>query len=117
MFDFIEDCATYETAIQRLRSLYVKTPNAIFARHLLATTKQQQGQSLSEFMQCLHSPSKDRGFQAVTADEYRRQSICDALINRLLSSLICQRLLEYQELNLDATFTQVSSLDLAQKHS
>ena len=40
VFNLIEDCTTYEAAIQRLRSLYVKTPNTIFARHLLATTKQ-----------------------------------------------------------------------------
>ena len=116
-FDLIEDCATYEVAIQRLRSLYVKTPNAIFARHLLATTKQQQGQSLSEFMQCLHSLSKDCGFQAVTAEEYRRQSVRDAFINGLLSSSIRQRFLENRELDLDTAFTQASSLDLAQQHS
>jgi len=37
VYEMIEDCADYETALSKL---YVKSPNAIFARHALATRKQ-----------------------------------------------------------------------------
>ena len=53
VYDYIEGCTTYEAAINVLESLYVKKPNAVFARHRLATAKQQPGQSLDEFLQHL----------------------------------------------------------------
>ena len=37
VYDSIEECVTYESAIRVLENLYVQTPNEIFARHLLAT--------------------------------------------------------------------------------
>ncbi len=45
------DAATYDEAINLLKNLYVKTPNEIFARHKLATRKQQSGESLDEYLQ------------------------------------------------------------------
>jgi len=41
VYDFIEECETYDEAITALQNLYVRVPNEIFARHLLATTKQE----------------------------------------------------------------------------
>ena len=69
VYDYIEDCTTYDEAKKILESLYVKPPNKIFARHVLATTKQQQGQSLDEYLQMLRNLSKDCGFEAVTAEK------------------------------------------------
>ena len=117
VFDYIEDSESYDAAIATLKALYVKTPNAVFARHRLATAKQQPGQTLSEFLQKLQSLSKDCEFQAVTAEVHRQEAVRDAFINGLLSSAIRQRLLENRELNLDTAFTQANSLDLAQQHS
>ena len=37
VFDFIEDCTTYEEAKQVLQELYAKPKNEIFARYLLST--------------------------------------------------------------------------------
>ncbi len=45
------DAATYHEAINLLKILYVKSPNEIFARHKLATRKQQSGESLDEYLQ------------------------------------------------------------------
>ena len=117
VFDYIEDSESYDAAIATLKALYVKTPNTVFARHRLATAKQQPGQTLSEFLQKLQSLSKDCEFQAVTAEVHRQEAVRDAFINGLLSSAIRQRLLENRELNLDTAFTQANSLDLAQQHS
>ena len=46
VYELIEDCDDYDTPIQKLRETYVNTSNVIFARHLLATRKQQPGESL-----------------------------------------------------------------------
>ena len=66
IFDYVEECETYEAVIETLDRLYVKTPNKIFARHDLATRKQQPGESL-EFLEELKKLSKHCGFDAVTA--------------------------------------------------
>ena len=41
IFQFIEDCKEYNEAIQTLQALFVKPRNEIFARHVLATRRQQ----------------------------------------------------------------------------
>ncbi|CAK8690382.1 unnamed protein product [Clavelina lepadiformis] len=45
IFEFIEDCNTYDSAVEILQELLVKKPNEIFARHLLTTRKQQPSES------------------------------------------------------------------------
>ena len=94
VYDYIEECSTYNGAIDVLNKLYVKTPNEIFARHLLSTRKQTVGESLDEFLQELRRLSKDCAFKAVSADKYREEMIRDSFINGLSSALIRQRLLE-----------------------
>ncbi|XP_068231852.1 golgin subfamily A member 6-like protein 22 [Palaemon carinicauda] len=41
VYELIEDCSIFESAIAKLDSVYVKLPNEIFARHVLATRRQQ----------------------------------------------------------------------------
>ena len=50
VYDYVEDCTDYNSVVAILKKLYVKTPNEIFARHLLATRRQQSGESLDEFL-------------------------------------------------------------------
>ena len=50
VYDFIDVSVTCEGAIRALESLYVKTPNEIFARYMLATARQAPGQSLNNFV-------------------------------------------------------------------
>ena len=83
VFEYIEDCTTYESAIAILQHLYVKTPNEIFARHLLSTRRQQSGETLDEFLRELRKLSKDCNLRAVTAEQYREELIRDAFINGL----------------------------------
>ena len=117
VYELIEDCVDYETAVQKLKETYLKTPNVIFARHLLATRKQQPGESLQEFSQSLHILSKDCNFRNVTADEYRLDLVRDAFINGLASHHIRQRLLENAELTVNQAYMTAMSLSLAQEHS
>ena len=99
VFDYVEECTTYDAVIEILERLYVKTPNKIFARHDLATRKQQPGESLDEFLEELKKLSKHCGFTAVTTETYRSEMIRDSFINGLTSSYIRQRLLENSELS------------------
>ena len=39
VYEYVEDCTTYDAAIAKLKSIYTKSPNTIFARHQLATKK------------------------------------------------------------------------------
>ena len=58
VYDFIEECTTYELAISAPERLYVKRPNVICARHLLATRKQKPGESMDEFLRELRKLSR-----------------------------------------------------------
>ena len=78
VFDFIEDCTTYEEAKQVLQGLYAKPKNEIFALYLLSTRRQQPGESLTEFFQELKKLSKDCNFEAVSAEKYREEMIKDS---------------------------------------
>ena len=71
--------------IDTLDNLFVKSPNVIFARHLLSTRRQQSGETLDQFLQDLRKLSKDCKFKAVTAEQYREELIRDAFINGLFS--------------------------------
>ena len=41
VFEYIEECSSYESAIESLQNIYVKPTNGIYARHVLATRRQQ----------------------------------------------------------------------------
>ena len=117
MYEFVEGCEAYEAAINKLKSVYIKTPNVIFARHVLATRKQKQGENLRDLFQQLHVLSKDCNIQAVTAEEYRNELVRDAFINGISSHVIRQRLLENNELTVERAFQIACSLKTAQQHS
>lgn len=117
VFEVISDCTTYERAVELLKNLYIKPKNEIFARHLQATRRQQPGESLDEYLQALKTLSKDCNFKSVTAVQHCEESIRDAFISGLQSSLIRQRLLENKTLDLTTMFDQARALDSAHKSS
>ena len=92
VYDYIEDGAYYDAAIETLTQLYIKTPNEISARHLLATRRQKPGET--EFLQELRKLSKDCNLKMFTAEQYREELVRDSFINGIASPLIQQRLLE-----------------------
>lgn len=115
VFTYIEDCETYDAAIEVLKNIYVKPPNTVFARHLLATRRQQDGESLDSFLQALKDLSKDCNFTDVTADVYKNEYIRDSFITNIQSNHIRTRLLENNQLDLETMYAQARSLDSAQK--
>ncbi|XP_064080604.1 uncharacterized protein LOC135197465 [Macrobrachium nipponense] len=117
MYDYIEECVNYDTAISTLEKLYIKAPNKIFSRHLLATRQQKAGETLDEFLRELRKLGKDCNLKAVSTEQYREELIRDAFINGLASPMIRQRLLENKTLDLQAAYDQAYSLDLAQRNA
>ena len=115
VYTIIENCLTYEQAVTALKKAYVKPVNTVYACHLLAIRRQQDGETLDSFLQSLNVLSKDCKFSAVTADQHRDESIRDSFISGIQSDQIRQRLLENTELDLQTMFNQARSLDIAQK--
>ena len=48
LYKLVLEETTYERAIERLQKLFVKPRNEIYARHLLATTRQNIGEFIDE---------------------------------------------------------------------
>ena len=116
-YRYIADCTNYDDAIKSLEEVFIKPKNEVFARHLLATAKQEPGMSLNEFLQKLRHLSKDCNFKTVDAAKYCEESMRDAFISGLSSTIIRQRLLEDATLDLQSVLTKARTLDLAQKNS
>ncbi|XP_020901303.1 uncharacterized protein LOC110239892 [Exaiptasia diaphana] len=117
VFEYVEGCTDYKSAIEALQNIYVKPTNEIYARHLLATRRQQAGESLDEYLQSLKTLSKECNFKPVTATEYRDEYIRDAFISGIQSNQIHQRLLENKTLHLKTMFDQARALDSAMRSS
>ena len=117
VYSLVEEAHSYEDAIITLKRLYIKPVNTVYARHLLATCKQQPHQSIDEYLQKLKSLAKDCQFAAVTAQDHRDESIRRAFISGLTSYQIRQRMWENTTLYLVTMFNQARSLETAQKSS
>ncbi len=117
IFEYIGNCDSYDDALATLKSLYIKPTNEMFARHMLATRRQQSGETLDGFLQALKTLGKDCNFKDVTATVYRDEAVRDAFIRGLQSNSIRQRLLESTTIDLQSMFTKARSLDAAQKSS
>ena len=71
IFEYTSDCTSYDSAIETIKNVYIKPTNTIFARHLLATRRQQHCETFDEYMQALKILAKDCNFQAVSAIQYQ----------------------------------------------
>ncbi len=117
VFEYIEECSGYESAMESLQNIYVKPTNEIYARHVLATRRQQPGETLDEYLQALKVLSKECNFQSVTAAKYCEEYVRDAFITGLQLNQIRQRLLENKTLDLKTMFDQARALDSAMRSS
>ena len=86
IYELFSDSNNYDDAIAKLKAAYVKTPNEIFARHILSSQKQRPEESLDDYLHVLTVLSKDCNFKPVTAFEHRNQFIRDAFIGGLLNN-------------------------------
>ena len=117
VYELIAESANYEDALNTLEAVYDKPKNEVFARHLLSSCKQEQGQSLDQYLQKLKLLAKDCNFKACTAEVHKNEAIRDAFISGLISPHIRQRLLEKSTLDLDTAFENARTLDMAERQS
>ena len=54
VYECIADSDTFNTAVNHLKELYIKPPNEVFARHLLATCGQKEEENIDEYVQMCH---------------------------------------------------------------
>ncbi|MPC31751.1 hypothetical protein E2C01_025048 [Portunus trituberculatus] len=117
VFSHISDCNTYKEAITMLETVYVKPTIIIFTRHLLATRKQTNSETVDQFLHALKLLCSDYEFRAVSADTYIQEAIRDAFISGISSPMIRQRLLEKESLTLSKAMQLARSLDSAQRNA
>jgi len=86
VYPCVEDAADYEDVVRILKSFYVKQKNNVYARHLLVSRHQLQGETLSEYLHVLKTLAKDCTFFEVTAATYREELARDTFINGLSSA-------------------------------
>ena len=63
IFEYVSDSTTYDSAIEVLHQVYIKSPNTIFLRHLLATRRQTSNELFDDYMQALKILAKDCDFK------------------------------------------------------
>lgn len=96
------------------QSLFVVPKNQIFARHPLATRRQQPGEALHSYLSTLKLLATDYNFKSVTSEVDKQDMIRDVFINDIQSHDIRQRLLENVTLTLNEVFSQARLLELAE---
>ncbi|XP_063625652.1 uncharacterized protein LOC134797361 [Cydia splendana] len=114
VYNYISECQTYEQAIRVLDGIYVKPKNILYARHALATRKQNSEETIDTYIQALKQLSKDCDFTAVDGNTNRDDNIRDAFIAGISSTKIRERLLENLSLTLDEAHNQARSLEMAE---
>uniref|UniRef100_A0A2C9KY02 Retrotransposon gag domain-containing protein n=1 Tax=Biomphalaria glabrata TaxID=6526 RepID=A0A2C9KY02_BIOGL len=117
VYMLISDVSSYSMAIDTLKTTYIKVKNDIFARHLVATCKQQPSQTVESFMLKFRSLARDFDFKEVTSEQHRDICIRDAFITGLASNTIRQRLLEKTSLTLQSAFDEARVLETATTHA
>ena len=117
IYEHIEQTVDFDRAIGILDKLFIKTPNEIFARHLLATRKQLPSESLDEFYRELEKLRRNCNFQDRTAQQVGDEALRDAFISGIANSTIRQRLLENKVLDLQTAYDQAYALDVAHRNS
>ncbi|XP_039283436.1 uncharacterized protein LOC120351185 [Nilaparvata lugens] len=117
VYQTIADKNSYTSAIDALKSAYVKPINEIFARHKLATRKQSSDETIDQYNQALQQLSKNCGFADVDSETHRKTYIRDSFIRGLSSHQIRLRLLEFDKLTLDEAIEKARALESARNQS
>ena len=116
-FSIIAGCTTLSQAVTALKAAFIQPQSEVVARHVLATRKQKEGESLADFLRALLDLTSDCNFTEVSATNHRDLYVRDALITGLASSHIRTRLLENRTLTLQEAYDKARALEVALKDS
>ena len=75
VFEYIKGYTDFEVAIEKLDALFIKIPNKVFVRQLLATRRQKPGESLDEFFREVEKLKKICNFRDNTAKEWGNEAV------------------------------------------
>ena len=102
--------------IATLRTLFVKPKHEIYARHKLATARQNESESVDEFVLRINKLGQDCNFVAVNAQQYR-DDMRDSFISGISSRFIRERLLENRTLTFTQAYEKARALEIAKLNS
>ena len=117
VYQHIANINHHDKAIQILKNLYVKPRNVIAARHELRMCKQQESETIDQFVLRLEKLSKDCNSKNVTGEQYRSELMHDAFIAGMLFVPIRQRLLKNRELTFRQACKQARAQKIAHKNA
>ena len=116
IYTMIENIPTYAGAITQLESVFIRTSNTVHARYLLATRRQQEGETVKQYHLVLQNIAKECDFKAVTAPQHIQESIRTAFISGLRSDEIRKRLLETTS-SLSDSLTTADAIEEASRNA
>ena len=82
-YEFIDTTTTYSEAMDKLKKVYDKKVNKIYACWKLSNEKQQEGESMDSFQLRLLVIAKDCGFCDVTAVEFKNEAVLQSFVSGL----------------------------------
>ena len=91
VYTYIRECNSFESVLQTLDDIYIKPKSEVYARHVLASRKQQHDESIDDFIRILKQLAQECNYKNATAEQYKNVSIRDALISGISSQKIRQR--------------------------
>ena len=112
VYEFIFECETYDQAIETLKTIYVKSKNVKNSKK-----GNKAGERSVQLLNELKTLAKDCDFKTVSVEQYKSEMIRDVFVNGLQSNHIHQRLSGNKTLDLQTTFDQACSMDVAQQRS
>ncbi|XP_059826347.1 uncharacterized protein LOC132394338 [Hypanus sabinus] len=113
VYSIIRDLPTYEGALDALKRQYLRPVNTVYARHHLATRRQQPGESSAEFLRALQTLVRACDCKTLTAEQHVELLVRDAFVTGLRSVYVRQRLLEHSDLTLRSAIETANALEAA----
>lgn len=116
IYSSIQHLAKYTEAIKLLEGIFIKARNKNYARHRLASRKQEDGESIDQFHIALKTLARDCDFTDVAAAVHESECIRTSFIAGVKSDDIRQRLLE-KTADLDAIILLAQTIESATDNS
>jgi len=89
----------------------------VYARHLLASRRQEAGETLDQYEHALTQLSKDCDFRVVSAEEHRDEATREVFIQGIRAAPVRQRLLERAQPDFAAAMDQARALTMAHQQA
>ena len=117
IFVTLQDGTNVEEALAKLSARFIKRSSSTLMRFKLRQMKQEPNENIDDFIQRLRTAAQKCPTPALSIEDHKNLIICDALVSGISSNEIRQRLLEFEDVNLDSMIRSATSLELAIRDS